>query len=176
MLCRLSMSQRSLYLTGACRSGESLCSWAETFFQPACFCLTRNDTASVSVLFLDFCNVYTCRCVSTMSYSWEWIERKQINPKTVDPVCMCLFLNGFVKSSGWQIFFFFLSCVHVSTIVNILFVPKEVTKTVSYSFSLRPLSTRQSIYVNVWVSLCVHIYVCVFIGVGQLRVHLALSK
>lgn len=59
-------------------------------------------------------------------------------------------------------FLFFLSCVHVSTIVNILFVPEEVTKTVSYSFSLRPLSTRQSIYVNVWVSLCVHICVCLY--------------
>lgn len=45
-----------------------------------------------------------------MSYSWERIEKKQMNPKTVDRVCMRLFLNGFVKSPGWRIFFFLKLC------------------------------------------------------------------
>lgn len=58
----------------------------------------------------------------------------------------------------------------MSSIVSVVFVPPEVTIAVSHSSSLRPLNTRQSVCVNVWVS------VCVFIVVGQFRVRLVLSK
>lgn len=64
------------------------------------------------------------------------------------------------------------TCTHVSSIVSVFFVPQEVTGAVSYSSSLRPLNTRQSVCVCASECLCV----CVFIGVGRLRICLALSE
>lgn len=49
------------------------------------------------------------------------------------------------------------TCTHVSSIVSVFFVPQEVTGAVSYSSSLRPLNTRQSMCVSVWVSVCASI-------------------